>query len=96
METKPVITCLKTLLIVYSFVFWFEQKQNVIYLLRGAQTFARSCSTFHLRTVPVGNECFIDSSYEKHAPLISVFLSVFALMMRRMRMMMRRMMMRMI
>lgn len=22
METKPVITCLKTLLIVYSFVFW--------------------------------------------------------------------------
>uniref|UniRef100_A0A8D0QDC7 Uncharacterized protein n=1 Tax=Sus scrofa TaxID=9823 RepID=A0A8D0QDC7_PIG len=22
METKPVITCLKTLLIIYSFVFW--------------------------------------------------------------------------
>uniref|UniRef100_A0AAZ3SK92 Uncharacterized protein n=1 Tax=Oncorhynchus tshawytscha TaxID=74940 RepID=A0AAZ3SK92_ONCTS len=22
METKPVITCLKTLLVVYSFVFW--------------------------------------------------------------------------
>uniref|UniRef100_F8WF47 Tetraspanin 7 n=1 Tax=Homo sapiens TaxID=9606 RepID=F8WF47_HUMAN len=24
METKPVITCLKTLLIIYSFVFWIH------------------------------------------------------------------------
>lgn len=26
METKPVITCLKTLLIVYSFVFWVSYR----------------------------------------------------------------------
>uniref|UniRef100_A0A8C9FYX4 Uncharacterized protein n=1 Tax=Pavo cristatus TaxID=9049 RepID=A0A8C9FYX4_PAVCR len=26
METKPVITCLKTLLIIYSFVFWVSQR----------------------------------------------------------------------
>lgn len=32
METKPVITCLKTLLIVYSFVFWVG---NLAMILRG-------------------------------------------------------------
>ncbi|KAB0342001.1 hypothetical protein FD754_018927 [Muntiacus muntjak] len=36
METKPVITCLKTLLIIYSFVFWPS-----FWFESGAQCFMR-------------------------------------------------------
>ncbi len=32
METKPVITCLKTLLIVYSFVFWVSDPHSLAFL----------------------------------------------------------------
>ncbi|CDQ98528.1 unnamed protein product [Oncorhynchus mykiss] len=34
METKPVITCLKTLLVVYSFVFWVSRHDKAIVYCR--------------------------------------------------------------